>query len=102
MLTHRKHNNHESQGRFLVGISWLDGLPREVWEQDFGAKLADLIAEVLTEPMTVKDVVDRLNEDVNDDEQAMKVDSIRKTLRRGIASMFTVEGSGETARWSLR
>lgn len=103
LLTHRKANNYASQGRFLVSATWMDGLPREVWEQPYSAKLADLIAEVLTEPMNVDAIVKRLNEDVGDDEQAVKADSVRKALRRGIVKeVFTVEGTGEGARYSVR
>lgn len=103
LLTHRKHNNHQSEGRFLVAVTWIDGLPVELWEQNYSAKLADLIAEALTEPMTVRQLVDRLNEDAEDDERMVKLDSVRKALRRGIATQtFTVEGTGDTARWSLR
>ena len=47
ILSHRKGNNHEHQGKQLVTITWWEGLPAEVREETFNVKLALLIKAVL-------------------------------------------------------
>ncbi len=98
VLTHRKDNNHKKLGRFLVSIEWFNELPREVSETPYLAHLGDLIAEVLGEKQaTVGQIVDRLNEEIEDGEEAVKPDSVRKALRRGLMTKFRKEGE----QWSL-
>jgi hypothetical protein len=102
ILQHRKHNNYESQGRFVVTMSWRDGLLREVWEQPFNVVLADRIDEALgDEWLRLEQIIERLNGDVEDDGELVKANSVRKALVRGIRSpqRYTIEGSGATARY---
>jgi hypothetical protein len=73
ILSHRKGNNHAHQGRQLVTITWRDGLPGEVWEETYNAKLAVLISGVLkTGPMTVARIVAALNEDTDEGDPRIK------------------------------
>lgn len=103
VLTHRKSNNYANQGRTVVTVTWLDGLPRDVAEQSFSAVVADRVAEALAgESLTVGAIVARLKDAIEDGEQPIKADTVRAALRRGIRSdpqRFTVEGVGETATW---
>lgn len=102
ILTHRKRNNYASLGRFVVTMTWHDDQLREVWEQPYSVVLADRIDEALgDERLTLAQLVDRLNADVDDDGEPVKANSVRKALARGIRDpqRFTVEGTGATARY---
>lgn len=96
ILSHRKGNNHAHQGRQLVTITWRDGLPGEVWEETYNARLAVLISGVLKSgPMTVSRIVAALNEDLDEGDPRIKADSVRAALRRGVRMVpkqFTVTG----------
>ncbi|MCC7372597.1 MAG: AAA family ATPase [Chloroflexi bacterium] len=85
LLTHRKHNNYERQPATLVEISWLDGLPVDVFEKPAGEDLARRIETVLRSgPLTVSKICDALDEDLDDEEaEPTKPNSVRTTLRRG-------------------
>ena len=103
VLTPRKSNNYAKQGRTVVTVTWLDGLPRDVAEQAFAAVVADRIADVLAgEALTVRAIVAGLNDELDEGEQPIKADTVRAALRRGISSepkRFSVEGTGDTATW---
>ena len=93
VLTNRKHNNYEKQPAIDVRMTWLDGLPRDVGERPYSAALADLIDEALIEPLTLKEVVARLNEDNDTDDEAYKSNSVYRALQRGVKARpqrFTV------------
>ena len=45
VLSHRKHNNYASLGRFTVAATWTDGLLREVYERNYNMALKDRILE---------------------------------------------------------
>jgi len=97
-LVSRKANNYERLGRFIVSTTWLDGLLGEVSLTPYSVVLAERIAEAIAaEPLTVPEIVDRLNEDGADTGEAeIKADSVRHALRRGQkAARFTCEGD----RW---
>lgn len=104
LLTHRKGNNHARQGRHVVTVEWWDGLPREVSEVPYSVKLAEQVDAVLKGgALTVAEIVARLNAEAGEDEPKVKPDSVRATLRRGVATtpqLFTVTGEGTAARWS--
>lgn len=104
LLANRKANNHLRQPKTLITVTWLDGLPREVWEQSYAARLTDLIDTALADgPRTATAIVAWLNADKDDDDPPFKADTVRKALRRGIKSLpkrFTVTGDGETSEWS--
>lgn len=104
LLQHRKDNNHERQGKTLVTVEWWEGQPREVSEVPYTVRLADLIKDALTDgPLTVAEIVSRLNEDADEGEPTAKADSVRAALRRGIKStpqLFTVTGKGVSARFA--
>lgn len=102
ILSHRKRNNYAGLGRFAVTTTWRDDLPREVWEQPYSAVLADRIADVLgDEQLTLVEIVDRLNADVDEDGEPVKLNSARRALARGIREpqRFTIDGAGASARY---
>jgi len=103
ILTHRKANSYANQGKTVVTVTWRDGLPRDVAEQGFSVVVADRIEEVLVgTSLAVGAIVARLNGDLEEGEQPIKADTVRAALRRGLGSepkRFTVEGTGETAKW---
>lgn len=105
VLTHRKSNNYAALGRFMVTMTWHEGRLMEVSESGYRAKLRDLVREALAAgEMTVPEIVERLNEDLDEDAAKYKPDSIRAVLRRGIKSVpkdFTVEGTGASAKWRV-
>ncbi len=113
LLRHRKHNNHESMGKSLLTVDWLDNLPRNVHREGYTESLSRQIADLLACPeatpkdgphgLTAARLADLLNEDLDDDEPRVKVDSVRHALRRGLNATrkaFTVSGTGKDARWS--
>lgn len=105
LLTSRKANNYAPLGRFVVDTVWRDGRPVEVHERGYAAVLADRIEQVLVEPLTVTAIVARLNSDNEDGAQAIRDDSVRAALRRGIKARpsspqrFTVAGEGVASIW---
>src|SRR5439155_25232575 len=105
LLTDRKANNYARAERTLVSIEWQDNLPATVSEQAYAMALAEQIESVLmTESMTVAEILEELNEELDDEAQKVKGDSVRKALRRSLHSRpprFAVSGKGSTARWAL-
>jgi hypothetical protein len=103
ILTHRKSNNYANQGRTVVTVTWRDGLPRDVAEQAYSAVVADRIEEVIaSEALAVGTIVARLNVGLEEDEEPTKANTVNKALHRGLRSepkRFTVEGTGEMAKW---
>ncbi len=106
ILAHRKHNNYAAVGKLVVGVTWWEGMPREVWEKGYSLALADRMDEVLgVTAMTVAEIVAALNADVDEGEKAVKTDSVSKVLRRGIEATarrpqrYTIEGTGDGARY---
>ena len=105
LLTDRKANNYARAERLLVNVEWRDNLPIEAQEQPYAMALADQIEAVISlRQLTVAEIVEVLNEEVDEDAHAVKPDSVRKALRRGMNGKpprFAVEGKGSTAKWSL-
>jgi hypothetical protein len=103
VLTHRKHNNYASRGKFLVTAAWEDNRLTGLWEKPWAAALGDLIDEVLgDDALTLSEIVDALNVERDDDEEKAKADSVSKALRRGVTTQpqrYAVEGTGAGARW---
>jgi len=106
ILQHRKHNNYAALGRFIVQATWHEDRLGEVTELDYGVVLADRIDEVLAgEALTVAVIVEKVNAELEEDEEPLKADSVRAALRRGIkatprrSQRFTVEGRGESATY---
>lgn len=103
ILTHRKANSYAHQGRTLVTVTWRDDLPRDVAEQAYSAVVADRIAEVLAgDSLAVGTIVARLNVDLEEGEQPTKANTVSKALHRGLrpeSKRFTLEGTGEMAKW---
>jgi hypothetical protein len=103
ILTHRKANSYANQGKTVVTVTWRDGLPRDVAEQTYSTVVADRIEEVLGDgSFLVTAIVARLNADLEEDDQPIKPNTVRTALRRGLHSApkrFTVEGTGESAKW---
>lgn len=104
ILANRKANDQERGGRFVVDVTYRDGLPAEVAERPFMAVLADRVAEALGEgPATVAELASRLAEEGGDDGRPVKDDSLRAALRRGLREQrFTADGPPRAQRWALR
>ena len=105
LLTDRKANNYARAERLLVNVEWRDNLPIEAQETPYAMALADQIEAVISlRQLMVAEIVEALNEEVDEDAHAVKADSVRKALRRGMHGTpprFAVEGKGSTAKWSL-
>jgi len=97
VLSHRKHNNYASLGRFQMVATWANDKLREVYEKGYGQAIKERIAEILVAgPMTTSEIVEALNDD--DEGVPVKRNSVTHALRRGIAD------GGLTVRddkWSL-
>jgi hypothetical protein len=91
VLSHRKHNNYASLGRFTVNSTWLDGRLREVYEKGYGTAIRERLIDVLgTSQMTVGEIVEALNGDELEG-TPVKRTSVAQALRRGIGdNVFTV------------
>lgn len=104
ILAHRKHNNYGALGRFVVTTTWHDGRPGEIWEQGYSAAMADRIDEVLgAESLTLGQITAQLAEEADEDAAAIKEDTVRKALTRGLRTTpkrFEIAGTGSTATWS--
>jgi hypothetical protein len=103
LLASRKVNEGERKGRFVVDVTYRDGLPGEVAERQYSAVLADRVAAALDDgPASVPAIVDRLNEDAGEG-PGVKADSVRHVLRRGLGDQrFAVDGKDKSQTWSLR
>jgi hypothetical protein len=104
VLTHRKHNNYPNLGKYQLTVAWRDGLPVGVQERAYSPALAERIGLLLgDDALTVAEIVAAINDDLEEGSEAVKPDSIRKALRRGLTESpqrFAVIGAGTTARWS--
>lgn len=103
ILASRKVNEGERKGRFVVDVTYRDGLPGEVAERSYAAVLADRVAAALEDgPASVPAIVDRLNEDAGEG-PGVKADSVRHVLRRGLGDQrFAVDGKDKGQTWSIR
>lgn len=108
VLQNRKANSYEPQGKALVSVTWLDGLPREVAERSYTGVMADDIAEVLAAgPLNLVEIRDRLNAARDEGADQVKVGTVRTTLSRGIKGSrlrpqrFTVANEAGTPTYSL-
>ena len=103
ILTHRKANSYAKQGKTVMTVTWRDGLPRDVAEQALSVVVADRIEEVLVgDSLAVTAIITRLNGDLEEGEQPIKAYTVRAAMRRGLEKepkRFTVEGTGEAAKW---
>jgi hypothetical protein len=80
ILTYRKYNNSASLGKFVVTTTWQDGRLIRVDEQGYTVALSKRIAEALQSgPLTLEELVDKLNEDA-DDAGRVKSDSVSRAL----------------------
>ncbi len=104
VMANRKANNYANRGRVVVTTTYRDDLPVDIMEQGYSALLADFIDETLGDAaLSVAEIGARLNQDLEEDAKPIKLDSIRAALRRGAKAdpkRYTVEGGGDTARWS--
>ncbi len=93
VLSHRKHNNYASLGRFAVAATWLDGRLQEVWERPYAQVLKDRIRETLVEqPLTLSELVDALNGDEMDG-APVKRETVRRVLNRHLVDTFRLSGN---------
>lgn len=105
LLTDRKANNYARAERTLVAVSWSDDLPIAVEERPYALALADQVAAVLTTTagLTVSQIVDELNAEVEEEPRKVKADSVRAALRRGskgLVPRFQASGRGRAAQWA--
>jgi hypothetical protein len=105
LLTDRKANNYTRAERVLVSVEWQDNLPIGGSEQPYALAMADQVEAVISmRSLTVAEIVEVLNEEIDEESHYVKADSVRKALRRGLNATpprFAVEGKGSTAKWSL-
>jgi hypothetical protein len=94
ILTNRKANNYRKLGRSIVEITWREDLPREIWERGYSLALGERIADAIgDDELTPAEVVERLTDDLDEDDPPPKANSIRVALKRGVkAGEFTVDG----------
>lgn len=104
ILTNRKANNYARIGRSVLAITWMDGVPRDILERPYTAVLSERIDTVLgVDPLTVREIVARLEDERDEDEPKVKPDSVRAALRRGLRATparYVVAGTGDGAKWS--
>lgn len=104
MLVNRKHNNYPHLGRFTVSTTWYEDLPREVSMRPYMAVLSERIDEVVGgRSINVSGIVELLNEDLDEDAEPVKENSVRTALTRGLKATlkrYTVTGTGKSAEWS--
>ncbi len=117
VLTSRKANQHERAGRYLIEVTYLDNLPKAVWERSASVVLGERVETLLREQkegankrddkkvgMTAAEIVARLNDEAEDGAQAVKPDTIRALLRRGLQAnpkRFTVTGTDKNQTWTV-
>ena len=105
LLTHRKHNNYAKLPRQQIEVSWNEaGTPVSVWERSHSEALAQRISYLLgAQQLTAGQIVDLLNEDLDEDEEPAKTNSVRVALSRGLKTKppkFTKTGSGSSEKWA--
>jgi hypothetical protein len=97
VLSHRKHNNYASLGRFTVAATWQDGRLLDVMEKGYGQALKERVTEILgIGPMTVSDIVDALNGDEWEG-TPVKRETVRRVLTRHVLNPFRLSGD----RWEV-
>jgi hypothetical protein len=100
LLTNQKANNYAKAPKQRVTITWQDGRPVEVWEQHYTEELARRIERVLeARALTVREIVNALNDELDDDGATVKDGSVRQALNRGLKEPARFAKEGE--RWSL-
>lgn len=83
VLACRKANNYATPSKQDVKLDYHDGTLGDVRESSHSEALADMALEVLTdEPMTLQQIVDRLNEDRDEELPSLKKNSILQALKR--------------------
>lgn len=101
LLEHRKHNNYAPMASTIVSTTWHEGHLGEVSEQGFAGVLLARVLRVLTEPMTIGEILVALADEQVEDGPQLKADSVRHALRRALKGVPpSVTKSGE--RWSRR
>lgn len=96
VLSHRKHNNYASLGRFQVIATWRDDRLQEVYEKGYGQALQERVALILAGGMmTTTEIVEALN----DDEEGVPVKraTVRRVLTRYTPEIFTAVAD----KWGL-
>jgi hypothetical protein len=99
-IQNRKANNYEWQGAYMVTSEWLDGIPRNVFEESFSVTVADRIAEVLADrPLTL----DAIHKAINADEGGVEVkrDTVKRTLNRGLTELPKRFTKSDAEHWGL-
>ena len=104
-VVNRKHNNYPKQARSVVVVTWdQSGIPSAVWEGGSSIALAERIDEALgSDSLTCAEIVDRLNEDHDEDEPGVKPNSVQQALIRGLKSSirrYSSTGKGSETKWS--
>lgn len=105
LLAHRKHNNYAKLPRQQIEVTWSsDGTPQSVWERSHSEALAQRISYLLGgQALSATQIVDLLNEELDEDDEVVKANSVRVALNRGLKARppkFTKTGSGSSEKWS--
>jgi hypothetical protein len=91
VLSHRKHNNYGSLGRFAMASTWVDGRLMDVYERQHERHLKDRLAEVLVDGgLSLAEILDALNSD--DEGVPVKRESVRRVLNKHIPETFRLSG----------
>lgn len=105
LLSHRKHNNYARLPRQQIEVTWAsDGTPQSVWERSHSEALAQRISYLLAgQALTAGQIVELLNDDLDEDDEEVKANSVRVALNRGLKARppkFAKAGSGSAEKWS--
>jgi hypothetical protein len=86
VLACRKSNNYQTPSKQTVAIDWYNDRPQDVRESPYSEAIADMALELLTdEPMSLTQIVDRLNDERDEDLPAIKSNTVRQALKRARA-----------------
>lgn len=103
ILTPRKANNYERMAKVAVEVTWHNGRPVEVAERSYGDTVADRIRLVMgSERMTVRELTDAINDELDDGSKKVSEDDVRKTLNRmagGLAAEVGNDAAKRNKRW---
>jgi hypothetical protein len=91
VLSHRKHNNYASLGRFQIITTWFDGRLTEVDERNHQVALRERMVEILTAgPLTLTEICEQLNGE--DEGVPVKRESVSRVLRKHLVTTFRMVG----------
>jgi hypothetical protein len=88
ILKNRKANQHRRGAAFIVEAHYADnGQLLEVEEKGYQQKILDLVVDVLeaaNTPLSLADIVAKINDETEDEDEKVDKDTVRKTIRRDL------------------